>query len=257
MSKIPRSCMYCHEEFLAEVGKVNAGHAKFCSCECYHQSTRKREECFCFQCGKQFFIRPSELKKSAGRFCSNKCYVESFYETRVCKQCGKEFRRTRGELRKAPSVYCSVLCRNEAQKKPKLVRHCQHCGAEFSIYPYLEEDEGRGKYCSSSCKYKARGEIVRGENHPSWNNGSSFEPYGLEWTEDLRLRVRQRDNYTCAICGLNGIIVHHVDYDKTNNALSNLIVLCARCHGVTNFNRGYWENELSRIQKIHRVHVSN
>jgi hypothetical protein len=34
--------------------------------------------------------------------------------------------------------------------------------------------------------------------------------------------------------------IHHIDYDKNNLQENNLISLCQKCHGKTNFNREYW-----------------
>jgi hypothetical protein len=83
-----------------------------------------------------------------------------------------------------------------------------------------------------------------GKNHPSWVNGISYEPYGLDWTERLRKKIRKRDNYTCQLCNekIKGrkIDVHHIDYNKKNNVKENLISLCHPCHIKTNTNRDYW-----------------
>jgi len=64
----------------------------------------------------------------------------------------------------------------------------------------------------------------------------SDRQYGWDWTETLRRAVRERDNYTCQVCGKefapNGKQphVHHIDYDKEDNNPSNLITLCIGCH---------------------------
>jgi 5-methylcytosine-specific restriction endonuclease McrA len=92
-----------------------------------------------------------------------------------------------------------------------------------------------------------------GENHYNWQNGKSFESYGLEFNDNLRRQIRSRDNYTCQKCGATQeelgrkLDVHHIDYDKTNNNSENLICLCNVCHTKTNFNRVYWEEYFKRI----------
>jgi len=35
--------------------------------------------------------------------------------------------------------------------------------------------------------------------------------------------------------------IHHIDYNKKNNADNNLIPLCKHCHAKTNFKREEWE----------------
>lgn len=80
-------------------------------------------------------------------------------------------------------------------------------------------------------------------NNPNWRDGISFEPYSVDWTKTLKKSIRQRDKYTCQLCGKEpAICVHHIDYDKKNNNPNNLITLCSSCHSKTNFNRKYWTN---------------
>jgi len=87
-------------------------------------------------------------------------------------------------------------------------------------------------------------EFKGGEENRFWRGGISFEPYNLDWTNTLRQSIRERDKYTCKICGEKQgdktHPVHHIDYDKQNCNTNNLITLCDRCHKKTNFNRDYW-----------------
>ena len=70
--------------------------------------------------------------------------------------------------------------------------------------------------------------------------------YGEKFDNDLREQVRFRDNYKCQVCGCSQLEnkkqldVHHIDYNKKNNNINNLIALCRRCHMKTNINREYW-----------------
>lgn len=86
-----------------------------------------------------------------------------------------------------------------------------------------------------------------GSGNPNWRGGVSCEPYSLEFNDEFRKAVRERDRYTCAICRLHGDNVHHIDYDKKNTVQENCIILCNSCHGVTGNNREYWQRELSRL----------
>ncbi|GAG97080.1 unnamed protein product, partial [marine sediment metagenome] len=59
--------------------------------------------------------------------------------------------------------------------------------------------------------------------------------------KELKGQIRRRDNYTCQQCGYTEkklgykLSVHHIDYDKKNNNINNLISLCRVCHSQTNF----------------------
>lgn len=88
----------------------------------------------------------------------------------------------------------------------------------------------------------------KGEKHWNWQGGKSFEPYGLEFNEDLKEVVRNRDRRKCFLCEKTELEsgrkldCHHIDYDKQNNDPKNLISLCQKCHMKTNYNRKYWIN---------------
>ena len=93
---------------------------------------------------------------------------------------------------------------------------------------------------------KARKGKYIGSKNKQWLGGISFEPYGLEFNEDLKEVVRNRDRRKCVFCEkteleeCKKLSVHHIDYDKKNNNTNNLIYLCNSCHNKTNKNRDYW-----------------
>lgn len=77
-----------------------------------------------------------------------------------------------------------------------------------------------------------------GNENPNWNNGSSFEPYAPEFNKEFKQQVLERDNYKCQDPNCDGthkkLHIHHIDYNKNNNNLENLITLCSSCHTKTN-----------------------
>jgi len=90
------------------------------------------------------------------------------------------------------------------------------------------------------------------ESHPRWQGGKSFEPYPIEFNKKLKRQILQAFNYQCVTCHRGpaeiALHIHHIDYDKNNNAPDNLIVLCNSCHTKTNTNRNYWENYFSNMK---------
>ena len=88
----------------------------------------------------------------------------------------------------------------------------------------------------------------KGKEHWNWQGGKTFEPYGLEFNENLKEVIRNRDRRKCQICEKTELeerrklSIHHIDYNKQNNNPNNLISLCERCHLKTNYNRNYWIN---------------
>jgi len=89
---------------------------------------------------------------------------------------------------------------------------------------------------------------LSGEKGPAWKGGISRLPYAFEFNGKLKEKIRQRDNYTCQLCGITEcdciekLSIHHIDYDKKNSSESNLVSLCRSCNGKVNTNRDTWTN---------------
>lgn len=74
---------------------------------------------------------------------------------------------------------------------------------------------------------------------PIWKNVTNTCKEGLDW-ERLSKSLRIKHNYTCQECGYQAasnssqekmcIHVHHINNNRLNHHLSNLIVLCLHCH---------------------------
>lgn len=97
-----------------------------------------------------------------------------------------------------------------------------------------------------------------GELNPNWQGGISFIPYCNKFNNKFKEAVRERDNYTCQLCGAeqNGrkLSVHHIHYDK-KNCYPDCIALCASCNSKVNGNRDYWE--LFFKDKLHKKGLLN
>ncbi len=47
---------------------------------------------------------------------------------------------------------------------------------------------------------------------------------------NIRFKVLERDEFKCQRCGYAFLEVHHIDGNRENNDLNNLITLCRKCH---------------------------
>lgn len=84
---------------------------------------------------------------------------------------------------------------------------------------------------------------VSGENSNFWKGGKSFEEYSKAFKPLLKNYIRNIDNYTCQMCNIKEetlkykLSVHHIDYNKKNCSINNLICLCRSCHAKTSIYR--------------------
>src|SRR3989344_2985444 len=97
----------------------------------------------------------------------------------------------------------------------------------------------------------------------TWRNpGQTKKLEGEAW-RILRLKIVQRDNYTCSYCGYKSEkyqIVDHIDGDPENNEDKNLQVICQMCNLVKHSGQGcvvqgivdlYSESKCSQNDIVH------
>ena len=67
--------------------------------------------------------------------------------------------------------------------------------------------------------------------------------------ESVKMQIRIEARHSCAICGNSSTLeFHHIDENRENNSLDNIILLCRNHHG--EFHKGYIKkNELIEYKK--------
>lgn len=94
-------------------------------------------------------------------------------------------------------------------------------------------------------------EKLEGEKCHCWRGGISFEPYSLEFNRRIKMLIKQHDNFTCQLCERQEkLTIHHIDYDKKNSDISNLICLCISCNAKVNFNREKWIKYFKELKNV-------
>jgi len=82
--------------------------------------------------------------------------------------------------------------------------------------------------------WRRQSERWLGDNNPGWREGASRDSHPPEFSEALKQSVRGRDAFMCVLCGEEqageALCVHHIDGNKQNNAMANLISLHRSCH---------------------------
>jgi len=78
----------------------------------------------------------------------------------------------------------------------------------------------------SSYQTRCKQSLIRGGTGIPYE----LEDYPLEYVL-IRDSIIKRDNYICQICRRNDkLSVHHIDKNKLNNNINNLVTLCFSCH---------------------------
>ena len=147
-----------------------------------------------------------------------------------CDHCQKEIDRKPSyiqmNLKKGHKNYCDRKCQYEAQNK-QISCNCAYCNAPLNKMPCEIKNSKSGRvFCNKSCACSYNNiEYRTQENNPNWIDGTSKYV-------DLAFSYYEPE---CVICNYNNkhaLQVHHLDKVRTNNELSNLMILCANCHSL-------------------------
>lgn len=149
-----------------------------------------------------------------------------------CKQCEKEFEASNRKINEATKknapLFCSKECVNE-HKSNKVKCTCAKCGKELLKLPSDIKNSKHGNvFCDKSCACSFNNTTHRSlENNPNWKGGC-FDKSDKYAKEAFRYYISK-----CTICQLDTkacLQVHHIDLDRKNGDLDNLIILCANHH---------------------------
>lgn len=85
-----------------------------------------------------------------------------------------------------------------------------------------------------------------GPKNPRWNGGTSEYPNHCELKKN-RIKALESKNYKCEYCGNFAEITHHINGNKADHSIENLLVLCKKCH--CKLHRG--EKKESKYRRIY------
>lgn len=183
----------------------------------------------------------------------------------VCKTCEKKFRAPPSTHRK----YCSLKCyykdpnyqnSMKGKKRPDLSAYNRKHKSEA-----MKGDKNPNKRPEVVAKRKrtiaGRTKEIYGKPGPlngRWLGGISKAPYSFKFNKELKLAIKMRDGFKCKVCGVRAedLVVHHIDYDKQNHSLENLITLCRNCHSKTNSRRQTWIEYFSRERNVEKEFIT-
>jgi len=147
----------------------------------------------CLYCKKDFSVKP--YRKDKAICCSRKCLWHITREKREPFRLNKIIGKT-------------------AHNNKSVAYKCLFCNKEF-----FDSPSRKRKYCSKQCVNKPIKEL--------WK---------AKFTTVRKNMIRRGMVNECKKCGYNQfpeiLGIHHIDENRENNSLENLIVLCPNCHSL-------------------------
>lgn len=155
----------------------------------------------------------------------NRKRKKSFY-IRECKLCKEEFLCSHKN-----QLFCSLSCSSTGSNNGMFGKK----SLGLSGRKHSEETKRKVRLKHSDGKFAK-------ENNPNWKGGLSYEIYpAIFQNKKFKKSILKRDRYKClnpnCECTSTILVVHHIDYNKQNCSISNLITLCNSCNARANFNR--------------------
>ena len=146
-----------------------------------------------------------------------------------CLMCQKEFRTKPFFVKNGGGKYCSAKCHHEGMKSGRMVM-CHSCGKQVYKTPKaLRVSKSKTYFCTKSCQTRWRNSVYIGEKHANWIDGKYSYRGVME---------RNKIPPICKLCKTADkrvLAVHHVDKNKINNSVGNLVWLCHNCHHLAHY----------------------
>jgi hypothetical protein len=207
----------------------------------------------CKQCNKEFKV--PLCRKISALFCSKACSTRFRCTGKKRPPFSKEWKEKlslAGKNRKqTEETRLKISLGNKG--KPKSKEHCKNISLSRKgkiWFKHTKESieniilNNKTRFVSEGTKQKISKSLIgkcTGDKCHFYKGGISNDPYSSDWVGTLKKSIRERDHYTCQICGKEpSVRVHHIDYNKLNCNPENLITLCTSCHSKTNFDREQW-----------------
>jgi len=211
----------------------------------------------CPVCGDPFFY----LVYNKGKYCSKSCNQNgknnSFYgkiHTEEYKQFISDINSGRifsKETRLNMSKAMKGIPKSEEHKK----KISERMSGENHPFYGKKRPEHSKKISGKNNYLYGKGYLISGEKNPNWKGGISFLPYCIDWMKDFKEIIKHRDGYKCSnfLCynssDENDLTIHHIDYNKLNCSIDNLITVCRSCNGKANKDRGWHTSFYTELLK--------
>ena len=161
-----------------------------------------------------------------------------------CVQCGTKFYVKPYFLKRGWGKYCSKKCQHEGMRTGKEMP-CHICG---KITYKQEKDFRRSKsglfFCSKSCQTRWRNQVYVGEKHGNFVTGISAYR-GILGRDKVPKKCK-----LCKTADIRVLVVHHIDRNRRNNKVKNLVWLCHNCHFLVHHNEAEQEELIKMVPMV-------
>lgn len=136
-------------------------------------------------------------------------------------------------LRRDKSFHICPQCKRDLSRKKSNVV-CAYCGVEFRKKPSSLDNSKSGLYFCCR-EHKDLGQRLENGLTEIWPDHYNSNSIGVT---TYRREAFRNFKHECAVCKWDKdarvLQVHHLDSNRDNNTLENLIILCPTCHwGIT------------------------
>jgi hypothetical protein len=166
----------------------------------------------CPICAKKYTIPYCHRKRY--KTCSYKCggiYRMKNSIKNICKNCKIEFISKKYKRHK--QSFCNRECSIIGRKNGKTLT-CKMCNISFYCPRNLLY---KRKYCTNKCRLE------------DWNEKSIKAEMPGSYRQNA-WKVYEKKCYDCGIIDERILVIHHVDGNRKNGKISNLIPVCHNCH---------------------------
>ena len=142
-----------------------------------------------------------------------------------------------------------VVC-DTTEKKHKGNGMCRSCWLKDWVKknPERRKEHKRKEYRKNFKRYQQQARIYQQKNRPRllkyWSDYHKKKAFDNKYEDVLK-----RDGHKCLLCDSeHQLLIHHIDWNNSNNDINNLATLCRRCHPSIHYskNRMKIESELYR-----------
>ena len=183
----------------------------------------------------------------------------------ICADCGISFIKYE-KLVKTITPCCSYSCSNRFSKKnnpyPRTKEHRQKMSQAIKNSPHEKQRQAiitfnkfrKGKTFTQIYGIEKAMDLLKlyskriiGEKNFNFIDGRSYLPYPIAFNRTLKNEIKKLDQFVCVKCGISdeqcrkadslgrGLTIHHVDFNKNNCSIDNLVATCRRCNSWANW----------------------